>query len=217
MKKISIISTFFVVLFFMPVVVFAQGKSNQAPNKIEIDSQDDQVQTITKPEGLENDEEENESSNGKAKGHPKSVNLRSETAREHMSIVAKTVEEILTTQGSKGGIGKQVSEVAKAQQQSQEETEEQLNELEKRPGWLKKLIGPNYKAIKNINRQIKRNQQRIEMLEQLKIQTTTQTDQDQISDAVQAVTNQNNTLQEYVNSEGQTVSLLGWVFKSFIK
>ena len=134
-----------------------------------------------------------------------------------MSIVAKTVEEILTTQGAKGGIGKQVSEVVKAQQQSQEETEEQLNELEKRPGWLKKLIGPNYKAINNLNRQIERNQERVEMLEQLKTQATTQTDQDQISDVVQAVTNQNNTLQEYVNSEGQTVSLLGWVFKSFIK
>ena len=68
MKKISIIFTFFVVLLFMPVAVFAQGKSNQAPNRVEIDGQDDQVQTITKPEGLKNDEEENESSNGKAKG-----------------------------------------------------------------------------------------------------------------------------------------------------
>ncbi len=150
---------------------------------------------------------------GQAKGQPKSVSSRSEIARQHMSVVAETVEELLTTQGAKGGIGQQISEVARQQQQAQEDIEEQVDKLEARRGLMKKLFGPDYKAIKNLNRQMGRNQLRIQQLEQLQTQVTNQADQTQIQGTVQAMVEQNTVLQEQVRAEEQVGSLFGWLFK----
>ncbi|MBU2592518.1 MAG: hypothetical protein ABH867_04405 [Patescibacteria group bacterium] len=221
MKKILIITfSVLLVLVFLPVVALAQGRSNQAQSQNQVQTQnqgeDQQLQVATQeqeslPEGQD---EENE---GQAKGQPKSVSPRSETAREHISVVAQTVEELLTTQGAKGGIGQQVSEVAKEQQQAQQEIEGELDKLEARRGWTRKLFGPDYKAIKNLNQQMKRNRPRIRQLEQLQTQVTNQTDQAQIQEAVQALIGQNTALEEQIRAEEQVGSLLGWLFKLFTK
>ncbi len=154
---------------------------------------------------------------GQAKGQPKSVNPRSETARQNMSVVSQAVEELLTTQGAQGGIGQQISEVAKQQQQAQPEIEEQLNKLEARQGLTKRLFGPDYKAIRNLNRQTERNQLRIRELQQLQNQVTNQADETQIQGVVHALVEQNTALQDQIQNEEQVASLLGWLIKLFVK
>jgi len=221
MKKILMITfSILLVLVFLPVVVLAQGQGNQVQNQNQVQTQnqgeDQQLQVSTQEqESLqEGQDEENE---GQAKGQPKSVSPRSETAREHMSVVAQTVEELLTTQGAKGGLGQQVSVVAREQQQAQQEIEGELDKLEARRGWTKKLFGPDYKAIKNLNQQIERNRLRIRQLEQLQTQVANQADQTQIQEAVQALIEQNTAFEEQVQAEEQVGSLFGWLFKLFVK
>ncbi|MFH1280885.1 MAG: hypothetical protein ABII08_04730 [Candidatus Beckwithbacteria bacterium] len=210
MKKILIITfSTLLVLAFLPVVALAQGRSNQVQNQNQVKTQnqgeDQQLQVTT---------QEQESLQG---GQPKSVSPRSETAREHMSVVAQTVEELLTTQGAKGGIGQQVSEVAREQQQAQQEIEGELDKLGARQGWARKLFGPDYKAIKNLNQQIERNRLRIRQLEQLQTQVANVADQTQIQEAAQALVEQNTALEEQIQAEEQTGSLFGWLFKLFAK
>lgn len=223
MKKILTITfSILMALMFLPVVAFAQSQDqgNQVQNQNRVQTQnqgeDQQLEVVTQEqESLQ--EGQDEESAGQAKGQPKPINSRSETARRHMSVVAQMVEELLTTQGARGGIGQQVSEVAKEQQQAQETTEDELDKLDARRGWVKRLIGPNYKAIANLNRQLERNQERIQKLEQLEVQMADQTDKAQVEEAIQALVRHNNALQEYLNSEEKTASLLGWFFRMFAK
>lgn len=205
MKKILIITfSVLLVLVFLPVVVLAQGRNTQVQNQNQVQTQnqgeDEQIQVTTQEqEDSQSSEDENE------------------TARQHMSVVAQTVEELLTTQGAKGGIGQQVSEVARAQQQAQQEIEGELDKLEVRQGLMKKLFGPDYKAIKNLSQQIERNRLRIRQLEQLQTQVTNQADQTQIQEAVQTLVEQNTALEEQIQAEEQIGSLFGWLFKLFAK
>jgi chromosome segregation ATPase len=154
---------------------------------------------------------------GKAVGQPKRVSPRSENAKQHMSIVAQEVEELLTTQGSKGGIGQQISQIAQEQQQAQAEIEEELDELESQPGWLKKLFGPNQKSIKNIDKKIEQNQLRIQQLNELQNQVQNQADQTQIQQTTQALVQQNTALQEQIQAEEQVGSVFGWIKNLFGK
>jgi len=215
MKKILIITfSTLLVLAFLPVVALAQGRSNQVQNQNQGENSQLQVNTQEQENLEEGQDEENE---GQAKGQPKSVSPRSEVAREHMSVVAQTVEELLTTQGAKGGIGQQVSEVAREQQQAQQEIEGELDKLEARKGWMKKLFGSDYKAIRNLNQQTERNRLRIRQLEQLQTQVANQADQTQTQEAVQALVEQNTALEEQIQVEEQVGSLFGWLFKLFAK
>lgn len=140
---------------------------------------------------------------------------RSETAREHMSVVAETVEELLTIREDQGGIGQQVSVVARAQKQSQQEIEDRLDQMEARRGWTKKLIGPNYNAIRSLKLQMEQNQLRIQQLEELKLEVNNEADATQIEAAIMVLTDQNTVLSEQVVAEEEVGSLLGWLFRLF--
>lgn len=226
MKKSIITLIIISLILITPSFVFAQGRSadSHRQTQAQIQSKDESYPAqVTIPEqddlqNIEDDEHnEDEESDKQVKDHPKSVEQRSEVAREHMSVVARMIEELLATQSAKGGIGEQVSQVAREQQQAQEETEEQLNNLKERSGWTRRLIGPNYKAIKNLNLQIERNQERIKKLQQLQTQITGQTDKAQVGSAIQVLTNHSDALKEYLDSEEQTSSLFGWFFKLFAR
>lgn len=208
MKKILIFSLFTLAIFMLvlPVMVLAQGRG----------AKNQQLQVTTQEEdSLPEDEEGETKTKGKDSSKTKSINSRSEMARQHMSIVASEVEKLLTTEDRQGGIGKQVREIARQQKQAQEETEEELDKLDLRKGFLKKLFGPNYKAIRNIKKQIEQNQLRIRQLDQLQTQVANQADKVKIQEAAQALVEQNTALQEQIEFEKQTPSLFGWLFKIF--
>lgn len=221
MKKILTITlSILLVLVFLPVIAFAQGQGNQVQNQNQVQTQnqgeDQQLQVATQEqESLQ--EGQDEESEGQAGGQPKSASSRSETARQHMSAVAQTVEELLTTQGARGGIGQQVSAVAKEQQQAQQEIEGELDKLEARQGWMKKLFGPDYKAIKNLNQQMEQNRLRIQQLTQLQNQVANEADETQLQETIQALVEQNTALQDQIEAEEQVGSLFGWLIRLFIK
>lgn len=153
------------------------------------------------------DEEDNRESTGSAN--------RSDNAREHMSIVASEVEKLLLNKSEMGGIGEQVREIAQSQNESRKETENNLDQLEKRPGWLKKLFGSDQRTITNIEKQIEQNQLRIEQLTKLQLQLENQADKDQVNALIQAIVNQNTALQESINSERQVNGWFGWLINLF--
>lgn len=217
MKKSILISAIILSLLVLPSVTLARGEvvvdpqssqvQNQGQGQTENQGEDQQQQSIAQEqESSQSGQDETDESKG-----------RSETARQHMSTVAQAVEELLTTQGAKGGIGQQISEVARQQQQAQQDIGGQLDKLEARRGWMKTLFGPDYKAIKNLEQQMEQNQLRIRQLEQLQAKVTNEAEQTQIQEVIQALIEQNTALQEQVQAEEQAGSLLGWLFKLFIK
>lgn len=147
----------------------------------------------------------------------KEASPRSERAREHMNEVAKQVEILLMARTTKGGIGEEVREIARNQRQTQNQLTEEVNRMDSRKGILKSFIGPDYQAIKNLEKMIETNQSRIALLEELKIGLTDKGSITQIEDAIQALTQQNVSLQERLAFEQQSSGLFGWLFRLFAR
>jgi len=206
MKKIVLPLTIASLLLFLNFQVQAKQEDPvqvQNQNQIQTQNQGEEEQIQ-----VTNQEEE-----GQSTGQPKEVAPRSETARERMSEVAKKVEEILTSETRFGGIGEQVRELARQQNQAQEQIQEQWGLIEARRGWLKKLLGPDFGAVNNLKQQTAQNQVRIRQLEQLQDQLTNQGDLTIIQEMVQALQDQNTALQERIQTEEENSSLLGWLFR----
>ncbi len=147
----------------------------------------------------------------------KSAAPRSEVALEHMSEVAKGVEAILTTKTLKGGIGDQVRQIAQDQKQSQDQVKLQIDKVASRSGLVKSLIGSDFKALNNIEKQIIQNQVRIQQLTDLQNQLTNKGDITMVQEVINALVQQNTSLQEMVDSENMRGSLFGWLVKLLVK
>lgn len=241
MKRLSITSLAFLLILVVSKTAIAaksdsassapnSGSGSQAKNQVQIQTQPqlrvspvatgsqvrntNQIQAQNQGENTQvktsNQERENF---GSGSANAKKLSPRSETAREHMSVVAQRVEELLTSRTAKGGIGPQISEFAKQQKQSQEKVDEAIETVESRSGFAKLLLGPNFKALDKIEEQVEQNQQRIEVLQQLEAQVTNQADKTKLQETVQAVLQQNTALQELVNAEARVRSVFGWLVK----
>ena len=111
------------------------------------------------------------------------------------------------------GIGEEVKQIAQEQKTAQEQMRLEVEKASERKAWLKSLIGPDFQVIKKIERLMKQNQLRVEQLTQLKNQLTNQGDVVKVQETIQALIEQNTALQEMIESENGSGSLLGWLFR----
>ena len=208
MNKLSIFIVIVAVLSFGPVVYAAKNEKtgvqvqNQNQVKTQNAGEDSQLQVNTQEQ--------------ESQGMPKGESPRSETAKENMSVVAQKIEELLTTKTTEGGIGEQVKQIAQEQTEAQDQIQTELAKVDSRGGLLKSLIGPNYQALKNMQKQREQNQLRIQQLEQMKNQLINLGEITMVQETIQALTEQDTALQDRIALEEQTSSLLGWLFKLFV-
>ena len=136
--------------------------------------------------------------------------------QEQMGTVAAQVQGLLEVRTT-GGIGEQVRQIAQEQNQAQDQLQTELGKVESRKGFLKSLIGPDYQALKNMQKQMEQNQLRIQKLEQLQNQLTNQGDITMVQATIQALTEQSTTLQDRINLEERSGGMFGWLFKLFVR
>ena len=207
MNKLSIFIVTVAILSFGSVVYAAKNETgaqvqNQNQVKTQNAGEDSQLQVNTQEQ--------------ESQGMPKGESPRSESAKENMSAVAQKVEELLTTKTTEGGIGEQVKQIAQEQTEAQDQIQTELAKVDSRGGLLKSLIGPNYQALKNMQKQMEQNQLRIQQLEQMKNQLINLGEITMVQETIQALTEQDTALQDRIALEEQTGSLLGWLFKLFV-
>lgn len=176
------------------------GIKNQNRVQTENEGEDNLIQT-------QNQEEEN--SNG--------MNSRSENARQHMSIVAQKVEELLADPTLTGGIGEQIREVAKAQNDAQQQVQEKFQKISSRGQVYKFFFGPDYKSIKDLNALMEQNQLRIIQMEELMNKLANEGDKSMIQETIEALTQMNTSLSEMIAQEEKTFSLFGLLSRIFSK
>jgi hypothetical protein len=182
------------------------GAGNQLQNQNQINTQN---QGDTSQIQVQNRERE---STGQGEG----LQQRNQNAYQHMSQVAQKVQMMLQIRTT-GGIGDQVREVAREQNQAQVEIQSQLDKLDTKGRFARFLTGTDYKAVNNLKNQIEENQIRIEQLTSLKNQLVNQSDIIMVEETIQALNTENTTLLERVTSEEQTKSAFGWLFRLFAK
>ena len=141
---------------------------------------------------------------------------RNQNAVQNMSEVATKVQQLLQLRTT-GGIGEQVRQIAQEQNQAQTQIQEQLNKLESKSKIAKLLIGTDYGIVKKLKAQIAQNQARIDQLTQLQNQLSNQSDITMVQETIQALVQENTSLQERITAEEQTKSLFGWLFRFFAK
>jgi len=228
MKKYLIKFGIFLLVFFPSLVITQKDKIrawDQNQNQTREQNQRQEQYQIHKGKGQGESigsgwekkitkNETNKTDDDEKTGRVKKTSPRSETAREHMSEVAKKVEEILTTQRAKGGIGEQIREIARGQNQAQEEIESEHEKMVMR-GWMKKIIGPDFKAIKNLKKQVEKNQMRVRKLERLQNEAMNEGETQMVEEMIEVLNQQNTSLSEQIKAEEESFSLFGWLFKLF--
>lgn len=149
-------------------------------------------------------------------GQGEGLQTRNQNAIENMSEVAKQVQLLLQIRTS-DGIGEQVRLIAQEQNQAQEQIQEQVNKLNSKTKLARFLTGTDYGAIKSLMQQFEQNQLRIQQLEELQNQLSNQGDITKVQETIQALIQENTSLQELVAAEEKTFGLFGWLFKFFAR
>lgn len=229
-SKVILTTLLLTILFATPLYAQGQGQGSENSNAPELPGQvKEQVQQKTKNEGedvqiqiqneesvQEGTEESTEPASQIAPGIGRGMGSRSDMAREKMSDVAKKAEELIS-QGAQfqGGIGEEISEVARQQRNAVDEAEEALDQIDRRKGLTKFILGPNQEAIAEMETIRQRNQERIQELQELKNQVANEADAENIQEMIQTVEESNSVLGEKVQEELQSFSLFGLFRKLF--
>jgi len=142
-------------------------------------------------------------------------NPRSDKARENMSEVAKAVEELIRSaeRMEDPGIGEQVRVIAQAQGESEDKTNQAIDEAEDRGGFAKFFIGANFGALNKIKQEMVQNENRIRELERLKNQLQDEAEQQEIQEQIRLLQEKNQQLSNYLEEETSGFSLFGWLFR----
>jgi hypothetical protein len=192
--KIFIIFLSALALFSFPGVILVQGQGIQQQDRI-------QDQT-SQPTALQENQNR--------------IQVQNQGEETQLRTSTQYMQELMNMEGLDEEVGKQIKKLAQQQIQAQSEIQTQLNKLEAKSRFMKSLFGPDYKAIKNLNQQVEQNRFRIQQLTQLADQVQNQTEETQLQEAIQALTQQNTALQEQVRAEEKVGSLLGWLVKLFV-
>lgn len=191
-------------------IIVPTGNQVQNQNQVETQNKGEESQlnvNTQEQESLGENQDEKEGSGS----------ARSKVAMENISIVSENVEKLLMDDTSENGIGKEVRQIAQDQKQAQGQIKTDLEKVDKRGGLLKSLIGPDYQALKNMQKQMEQNQLRIQQLEKLMTQLSNQNDITMVQETIQVLTDQNTALQDKVVLEEKMASLFGWFFKLFAR
>jgi len=189
-----------------------QVKTQNAGESSELDVRTEQTNTS----GIDEDEDGEAASQGKNERQIK-LQILSTNSQEKMSIVSQKVKELLASEDRQGGIGEEVREIARSQNQAQEKIQTQAAKMASRSGLLKKLIGPDLKAVGNLKQELTQNQLRVEKLKELKTEVVNKAEETQIQETVEALVEQNTALENQINEEESAPSVFGWLVRLFRK
>lgn len=182
------------------------GMQVQNQNQIQTQNQgENQSLQVTTQESLSIQKGNNQSASG------------SQSVLKSIEDATKNTEDILNVSMVKGSPGEKIQEIVKSQAVAQTEIATETQKLDSRKGFIKTIIGPDFKAIKILTQQMEQNQLRITELDQLKNQLVNQSDIVMVQEIIQALIDQNTALQNKVISEEKTGSMFGWLLKFFVQ
>lgn len=147
------------------------------------------------------------------------LNPRSETAREHMSAVAKMVEQLHALANQTGekiqGFGQQVSAIAQNQVQAANQAAEAIDINQERSKFVKFLIGPHYEALNQLNQARSQYEALISQLNQLMTQLQNEADKQALQNIINEMQQEMNQLSSTYDEQAKGFSLFGWLVKLF--
>lgn len=138
-------------------------------------------------------------------------------SEQRRSGVANAVQEMLQIGERNGGIGEQVREVARAQNQDHEKIEASLQKVQNRGGLARFLIGPDYGEINNAKNLLEKNKERIMVLNQIRDQVTDTVEIEALMERTRLLEQVNSEIENSLEEEQKGFSLFGWLFRRLNK
>jgi hypothetical protein len=138
-----------------------------------------------------------------------------ELSGDHKSVVAKAVEDLLFVANVEGenGIGKKVREIARDQRDSADTVDSLIDDAQSRSKFSEFILGPKYKDLVAIQKQVTDNATRIQSLIQVKNQLTDTDLQQVVQEHIDALNEENTKLQSFVSGKETHKGVFGWVFR----
>lgn len=161
------------------------------------------------------DEDENEDENESKSEDNDDDNDGDKVAKVYKNSVAQFVHQLLAAADREGGIGQQVKEVAKEQAKSQEKVEAAVKKVESRGKAAKFFFGPDYKNLKEVRKEIAKNQNRINVLKQIVDNIQDQDAKTIIQNQISVLERENSNLKNFVDASSDQTSLFGWLVRLF--
>lgn len=134
---------------------------------------------------------------------------------EHRSTVAIFVRSLLAVADREGGIGAQVREIAKAQNDSTTTTDSAIAKVEDRSSFRTFFFGSDYKDLGIIRSEIIKTSNNIAKLKNLLASTTSATNQTELGAQIKVLEAEQIKLNAYVTTHENYFSLFGWAIRPF--
>ncbi len=124
------------------------------------------------------------------------------------------VHALLASEDLIGGIGKNVSQIAKEFNNSVEKTIRAEEKIKQRSGLIKFFLGGDKKAAEEIEQEVNKNQERIQQLHQLMEQCECSEEvKSMVQEQIQNLEEEQNRLKQLAEEEKQNKGIFGWLFK----
>jgi len=134
---------------------------------------------------------------------------------QNQNRVRLAVHSLLAMENLTGGIGQNISEIAREFNNSAQIQMQAEEKIRNRNRLIKIFIGGDQEAANQIQNQVEQNQQRIEKLQQLMEQCDCDPEVKQImQEQIQNMRQEQQRLQELAQKEKQNKGLFGWIWKS---
>lgn len=127
--------------------------------------------------------------------------------------VAATVHSLIELEDALGGIGQQVSQVASEFNNSVQTATQAEEKIKSRNGFLRFFIGNDQEALKEMERETDKNQERIQQMLQLKEECDCGEEvKNFFQERVENLKQEQNRLEETIQEEKKTKGIFGWLF-----
>jgi len=135
----------------------------------------------------------------------------------NQNLVRETVHNLLDMRDlldQKGGIGQNVSEIAREFNNSVQSTIKAEEKIQTRSRFVRILVGGDEESAEEIEQEVIVNRERIQELKRLKEQVREDEELKQVlQEQIQQMEQEQNRLQELAQNEKKSKGLFGWLFK----
>lgn len=145
-------------------------------------------------------------------------NLAEQKTFKNQNGMKIAVHALLEARNYTGGIGEQVSQIAKEFDNSINKTIENEKKIDDRGNFTKALIGGNYRAAREIQNAVSANEARILILQNLIAGSDTSEDVKAVlNEQIQTLSEENARLNDVAGKEMGRTGLLGWIIRPFAR
>ncbi len=134
----------------------------------------------------------------------------------HRSAVATFVRNLLNVADrDKGGIGEQVKTIAEQQNDSKDTVADEIDKVKDRSEFKTFLIGTDYKNIGKLRSEMVTGGNQIDQLKTLLDKTTDAADKATLQSQIDALTLEQQKINDFIKVNESKINLLGWLVKLF--